>query len=226
MTNLKPIVGFIAGLLTGSAVTYIFTKEKCKRKYARELNEVRKYSLESAKNISEQRTDVIKSTDILKRTEEGNIKSDETSQNNTNDVEFKERDVEQYHDYAKQYAPTSCPNSQPVVPAKKPDKPNKERPISPTDDHPMSSVPYAIDPDDFGDIDDYDTVYLTYFADGILAYDDTEETIDTYDLPETVGNDFKEGFGEYSDDTVWIRNNKTKIDYQIEKSHDHYYGDD
>lgn len=231
MTNLKPIFGFIAGLLTGSALTYIYVKNKFKNKYARDLNEVRKYALENAKDISNRKQDVIRSTDILKKTEDGNISKSEVNEHPvTKDLDnngFKERDVEQYHDYAKQYAPTGGPVSQPVTPVK-PIKSEKleSRPVSPTDDHPMSMIPYAIDPDDFGDIEDYDTVYLTYFADGILAYDDTEETIDTYDLPDTVGTDFKEGFGEYSDDTVWIRNNKTKIDYQIEKSHDHYYGDD
>ena len=233
MVNIKPIIGFMAGLLTGSVVTYIFTKSSLKAKHNKELNEIRAESLDCAMEIVKNREDVIKSSDILKRTEEGNIKNEEPKQAPVDIPSngFKERDVEEYTDYAKQYAPQSGANVQVINPGKpsesvdkKPVKPPKA--ISPTDDHPMSMVPYAIDPDDFGEMDGYDTVYLTYFADGILAYDDTNDTIEQYDLDTTVGTDFKSGFGEYSDTTVWVRNNKTMIDYQIEKSHDYYYGAD
>lgn len=72
--------------------------------------------------------------------------------------------------------------------------------------------PYQISPDEFGEFDDYESVYLNYFADGVLA-DDDYDAVD--DVGEIVGFDFFKYFGTYEDDCVWIRNDKLKCDYEI-----------
>lgn len=76
----------------------------------------------------------------------------------------------------------------------------------------MSDKPYVISPNDFGDLDDYDQVSLTYYSDDILA-DENDEIIE--DVEETVGVDFAEHFGDYEDDSVFIRNDRLKYDYEI-----------
>lgn len=73
--------------------------------------------------------------------------------------------------------------------------------------------PYVIDPNDFGNEDEYETISLTYYADAVLA-DDLDELVDA---AETVGEDFASHFGEYEDDSVHIRNDKLKVDYEILK---------
>lgn len=72
--------------------------------------------------------------------------------------------------------------------------------------------PRVISPDEYGDCD-YDLVNLTYYADKVLA-DDYGELIE--DVDECVG-DFVSHFGEFDDDTVFIRNDGLKIDYEINK---------
>ena len=74
------------------------------------------------------------------------------------------------------------------------------------------SKPYVISPDEFGECDDYDTSSLTYYSDGVLT-DDRDEIIE--DAEDIVGNDFESHFGEYEDDSVFIRNEKHKTDYEI-----------
>lgn len=60
---------------------------------------------------------------------------------------------------------------------------------------------------------DYPTLSLTYFeGDGVLANDDGK-IIDNVD--ELVGKDFADHFGEYEDDSVYVRNEKMKSQYEI-----------
>ena len=72
--------------------------------------------------------------------------------------------------------------------------------------------PYVISPDEFGEFDDYETISLTYYQDGTLA-DDNDQVID--DVNDIIGNDSLTHFGEYEDDSVFVRNDKMKCDYEI-----------
>ena len=72
--------------------------------------------------------------------------------------------------------------------------------------------PYVIQPSDFGEFDDYEKISLTYTADGVLL-DDMNEIVD--DIEETVGEDSLEHFGEYEDDSIYVRNDAKKCDYEI-----------
>lgn len=76
----------------------------------------------------------------------------------------------------------------------------------------MPAKPYIISPEQFGDIDDYDQISLTYYADDVLV-DDEDEVINNTD--EIVGADFADHFGEYEDDSVFVRNDRLKCDYEI-----------
>lgn len=74
--------------------------------------------------------------------------------------------------------------------------------------------PYIIDPDEFGDHDEYDTETLVYYADGILAHfrGDIVE-----DVAGTVGAEALTKFGmdDNDPDTVYVRNDVAKADYEI-----------
>lgn len=74
--------------------------------------------------------------------------------------------------------------------------------------------PYVIDPDDFGE-EGYHTVSLDYYADGVLAYMDSGAVIKPEEVDEIVGRDSLTRFGEYERDTVYVRNDKRKTDYEI-----------
>lgn len=74
------------------------------------------------------------------------------------------------------------------------------------------SKPYVIPPDEFGDLLEYDTISLTYYADGVLT-DDMDEPVE--DVDDVVGIDSLNCFGEWEDDSVFVRNDKYKAYYEI-----------
>lgn len=80
--------------------------------------------------------------------------------------------------------------------------------------------PYVISPEEFGENDFYETISLTYYADGVLA-DDTDERIE--DVDNIVGYNSLEHFGEYEDDAVHVRNDRLKTDYEIILDERNYY---
>lgn len=75
----------------------------------------------------------------------------------------------------------------------------------------IMGYPYIISPDEFGELSNYEVISLTYYADGVLA-DDNDEMI--YDVEDIVG-DALNHFGEYEDDSVFVRCDKRKCDYEI-----------
>jgi hypothetical protein len=86
-------------------------------------------------------------------------------------------------------------------------------------EHNDCSVPYVIEPEAFDTIG-YETVTLSYYADDILA--DEEDKI----LPNAesaVGLLFADHFGEYEEDTVFIRNDALRIDFEICRDTRNYY---
>ena len=72
-------------------------------------------------------------------------------------------------------------------------------------------APYVISPDDFGSIPGYNVEPLDYFADGILADGWGVEL----DIAETIGEDAINHFGDYDDDVVYVRNEQTKLEYEV-----------
>lgn len=72
--------------------------------------------------------------------------------------------------------------------------------------------PYVISPDEFDELDSYNTVSLTYYEDGVLTDDDNEIV---EDIAGTVGKNFARHFGDYEEDAVHIRNDSRKCDYEI-----------
>lgn len=71
--------------------------------------------------------------------------------------------------------------------------------------------PYVIAPEEFGETD-YRTVSLTYYKDKVLA-DNRNKIVKNVD--DVVGIDSLTHFGEYEDDSVFVRNDAKKTDYEI-----------
>ena len=72
-------------------------------------------------------------------------------------------------------------------------------------------MPFVITPEEFGECG-YETISLTYYSDGVLV-DENDEIVD--DKNDTVGKDFESHFGEFESDSVYIRNDRRKCDYEI-----------
>lgn len=78
--------------------------------------------------------------------------------------------------------------------------------------------PYVISPQDF-DENDYEVVTLYYFDDGYLT-DADEILID--DIESMVTYDALTRFGEYEDDSVYVRDDEKEIDYEILRDNRNY----
>lgn len=75
----------------------------------------------------------------------------------------------------------------------------------------MNNWPYVIEPEEFGECG-YEEVSLTHYADGVLT-DEQDNPIE--DVDGTVGDDYADHFGEYEDDSVFVRNDTMRIDFEI-----------
>ena len=72
--------------------------------------------------------------------------------------------------------------------------------------------PYVISPEEFDDYEDYNKVVLTYYADQVLA-DDYGNIVS--DVENAVGHASLKTFGQYEEDTVFVRNDARRTDYEI-----------
>ena len=72
---------------------------------------------------------------------------------------------------------------------------------------------YVISPEEFGE-SDLSSESLTYWADGVVT-DEANCIMDEDDIEETIGSDALNHFGEYEDDSVFVRNETLDKEYEI-----------
>ena len=78
-------------------------------------------------------------------------------------------------------------------------------------------TPYVITPEQFGEYNEYGTKTLTYYADNVLT-DEIDNPITSEEMVTMIGPDALDHFGEYEDDSVYIRDEINEMDYEILKS--------
>ena len=78
--------------------------------------------------------------------------------------------------------------------------------------NPQKEKVYVIPPENFGELD-YEMESLTYYADGVLAFDLTNVVVQ--DKDSLVGRGSLNTFGEYEPDSVYVRNDNLKKDFEI-----------
>lgn len=82
--------------------------------------------------------------------------------------------------------------------------------------------PVIIAPNELGDIEDYKIIELTYYDDDILA--EGNDICDEKWINNHLGStDVLDSFGQYEDDSVYIRNDDLGCYYEILRSEDTYY---
>ena len=92
---------------------------------------------------------------------------------------------------------------------------NYNKPEQITQHSVLEDEPYSIDPEEFGDKEEegWDTMVLTYYADGVLV-DDVDEIVEQPDV--VVGLDNLRIFEEFPDATcVYVRNETWRTDFEI-----------
>lgn len=93
------------------------------------------------------------------------------------------------------------------------DKKTEKYPWQKSDEDEVKSKPRVIEPEEFEENEEYDSTNLTFYADGILAYDDGKNTI--VDDVESLVGDALEHIGDYEDDSVHVVNDELEMYYEI-----------
>ena len=175
-------LAFVFGAAVGSIATWQFVKKKYEQLAQEEIDSVK----EAFKPATDDAEDEPVKEEVPARSEPQNNKPSLTEYTS----KLKEQGYTNYSDM-------------------KAEETDKEE----ADDMPMDpDRPYVIQPEDFGEKDDYEKLSITYYADCVLA-DDEDIIID--DVEDTVGYDSLNHFGEYEDDSVFVRNERMKCDYEI-----------
>lgn len=76
-----------------------------------------------------------------------------------------------------------------------------------------------LSPDEFAEDEEYDTECLVYYTDGKVA-DDQGNLIE--DVDDVIGLASLETFGMYEDDSIFVRNDKYKCEYEVVKDYRRY----
>ena len=75
-----------------------------------------------------------------------------------------------------------------------------------------------------GELDDYETSFLTYYADGTLAFDTENHPVDEEDIPKIIGNEALDRIGEFAQSAVHVRNHNYHKDYEILRVRENWPG--
>lgn len=80
---------------------------------------------------------------------------------------------------------------------------------------------------EFGEIEDYNRIFLKYYADNVLAVDRTRRVLSRQETIDAVGLDAIEELDKLTadgqpKDLVWVRNDPQKTYYEIERSYEEY----
>lgn len=204
------VIAFAAGAAIGSVVTWKVVKTKYEQIADEEIQSVR-----------EEYTDLM--VKMKKRLNEtvtyvGPQDSDETAAEEEGDEYYPDDDERDFTESEKQqieyYKMTSKYRSSDDIEDDENDKEGDEGGDEFKGEVQFINGPYPISPDDFScSPPGYSAQPLDYFADGILADDWGMEM----DIDETIGEENLAYFGEYTDDVLYIRNERTEIDYEVTK---------
>lgn len=197
MGKLSTVIAFVTGAAVGGVSVWYITKERYAQLAEEEISSVKEAyaKMESKKKKAEEAMRKYQGTD------------DEAVQEGpTPAVAAKVAEKGSIAEYAKRVqegAPMEY--SKTVVPPKGETASDQRQTGTP------GEFPYVISPEDFNELDGYTPVSLTYFADGVLA---DEHGVIVDDVEEIIGDGLNH-FGEWEDDSVFVRNDAKRCDYEI-----------
>lgn len=89
-----------------------------------------------------------------------------------------------------------------------------------TPDRPAMDPIEIIEPEEFGCDDEYETSFLTLYADGVLAYDSDGSKVD--DIEAVVGQKALDSIGKFMPDGIHVRNHNYHKDFEVVKALQNY----
>ena len=72
-----------------------------------------------------------------------------------------------------------------------------------------------IQPDSFGEDEEYEACFLSYYTDGKLAIDGEDQPVDDEEIAGMIGTEALKNFGKYMPSAIHVRNHNYKKDYEI-----------
>jgi len=185
-SKLLSFLAFVMGAAAGSLVTWKFVEKKYKQISQEEIDSVKETYAKMRKDDLE-----AKQADL----EAAKAKLHPAEPEKVETPEIQPEEVKKYEDVIVKHNYTSYSNN-----------------VDEKGGDVMTDRPYIISPDEFGDYPDYETISLTYYNDKVLT-DEYNEIVD--DIDDLIGDDSLNHFGEYEDDSVFVRNDALKVDYEI-----------
>ena len=191
---------FAAGAAIGSVVTWKVVKTKYDRLIQEEIDSVKQAFAEVYSNRDEKSDD-----ECIEDADEDDNPEERPHQINWSELEDLDEEEETYtptHEDLLEYS--SLTNIY-----------NEEKGGA----HEVKKEPYVIAPYDYGEIDGYSMIELTYYLDDILEDDECHIVTDADAL---IGTQALSTFGEYEEDAVFVRNDYLRTDFQILKEYRTY----
>ena len=183
---------FTAGAVIGSAVTWKLLKIKYEKIAQEEIDSVKETFFK--KEIIKEETD----------DEEEEVVDKEEEPVETPATKYEKPNL---FEYASKLEENGYINYSTIT---KKDEDEKEAPPVEEVDY---DKPYIIEDDEFGDYDDYETTYLTYFAGDKILADNYGEIVD--DIDDIIGYNVIEEFDKYNADVIYVRNDRLTSDYEV-----------
>ena len=198
------VLVFTAGAAIGSAVTWKFLKDKYEKIVQEEIKSVKevfadRFSDSSEEPSSEESDDEMEEDPLsdYRKINWDDLEDLDPSELEEEEYQAEEADKAEYEYIANIYKEGGADN----MPSSEPRE------------------PYIIEPIEFGELDGYKTFELTYYEDGILEDEDYEIVRNPEEI---LGPDALGSFGEYEDDSVFVRNERLRADFQILKDYRTY----
>lgn len=188
MNKLYFVASFVLGAAIGSFVTWNVVKDTYQKLAQEEIEDIRQYYKEKLDALEPKKV----SNEVPKNTHE---KPDIR--------EFAARIIGE-NGY-KNYSNTSIKPDPVLNEEEEPEQ--KENEVVEHD----PNKPYVVSPEEFGE-KGYTVISLSYYADGVLA-DEDDHVVE--DVDAVIGYESLEHFGEYENDSVHVRNDRLRCDYEI-----------
>lgn len=223
--NLLIGIAFAVGAATGVAATFAYAKEKYAKIAQEEINSVKEIYYKKAKkydieDINDPEKEIYYNTpDGKDESEPADDLVEEFRPATPEEVKAYERATRHYRELAEMDEKTL-------------EEKVREKSINIVRDcnritneggnKVLADKPYIIKPNEFGELD-YDELTLVYYADGKFTSYDTGNLMDEFEIEDAIGDiDPSMHFGDYEEDSVFIRNDERGIDYEVLRDEDPY----
>lgn len=190
MNKLGTVIAFLAGTAIGGMTAWRVANERYAKISEEDILSVKEAFRNREQKLKDEIEELKSKLEVTECSEEEKVPSTILSTNEHQD----KGDINEYVRMVNRtkYAHTSVPQKE---------------------DHSIEA-PYVISPEEFGEMDGYTQISLTYFEDDDILSDENGVIIDD---PEEIVGDALNHFGDYEEDSVFVRSDPKRCDYEILK---------